>query len=134
MKHLVRRLLFPLLATTLVTGASVAGANEGQPKPEIKAEGERSPQGARLLVKGKNWPAKARIKVSATRAPASNQPQDFGMVDTDDKGEFTLRKVVPCTTPSMDDGSREFVTFTAADSATGTKATSRIGGSPWVCQ
>ena len=104
MKHLVRRLLFPLLATTLVTGASVAGANEGQPKPEIKAEGERSPQGARLLVKGKNWPAKARIKVSE------------------------------CTTPSMDDGSREFVTFTAADSATGTKATSRIGGSPWVCQ
>lgn len=134
MKHLVRRLLVPALATVALTVvASVAQAGVGQPKPELKIEGERAQEGGRLVIKGKNWPAKAKIKVTATRAPGARNPQDFGVIETDEKGEFTLRKVVQCTTQSMDEGTTESVTFTAADEATGAKVLTKTTGAPWVC-
>ena len=56
------------------------------------------------------------------------------MVDADSSGVFTLRKVAICTTPNQEDGSLETVTFTAADSATGVKATASTRGGAWVCQ
>jgi hypothetical protein len=34
----------------------------------------------------------------------------------------------------MEDAQNEPVTFTAADSATGVKATQRVEGGAWVCQ
>jgi hypothetical protein len=134
MQQLVRRLLVPVLATAALTlGATQAGAVVGQPKAELKIEGERAQDGARLVIKGKNWPAKSKVKITATRAPGARSAQDFGVVDTDDKGEFTLRKTAQCTTQSMDEGTTESVTFTAAEEASGTKATAKSTGAPWVC-
>ena len=73
MQLFVRRLLVPAMAAAAVTlSASAAGAFVGQPKPELKVEGERSPQGARLTFKGKNWPANARLKLTGTVAPGTN--------------------------------------------------------------
>ncbi|MBL0939968.1 MAG: hypothetical protein IBJ03_13830 [Gemmatimonadaceae bacterium] len=135
MQHFARRLLVPALIVTAMAGsATVAGAFVGQAKPAVTAEGERSPQGARLTFKGKNWPAGARIKLTGTRAPGANGAQDFGMADASDKGEFNLRKTVQCSSNNMDDAQTTPVTVTAADSATGVKATARVDGSAWICQ
>lgn len=120
------------LALLLIPAVGVASV--GQPKPSIAAEAERTPQGARITVKGKNWPAKGRIKLTGTRAPGANGAQDFGMLEVDDQGGFTFRKTVQCTTNRMDDAERDPVTFTAADSAGTLKATSRVDGAAWVCQ
>lgn len=135
MQHFARRLLVPALIVFAVAGsATVASAFVGQPKPALSAEAERTPQGARLTLKGKNWPAGARIKLTGTRAPGANGTQDFGMADVTEKGEFNLRKTMQCTTTRMDDGQNNPVTVTAADSATGVKATARLDGAAWVCQ
>jgi len=135
MQAFVRRMLAPLLTITALSfTATIASALTGQPKPQLSIEAERSPQGARITFKGKNWPAAARIKLSATRAPASTKPQDFGIIDADSTGTFTVRKVAICTTQNQEDGALETVTFTAADSATGVKATATTRGNAWVCQ
>lgn len=135
MQHVARRAVMSALAlASLSIGASVATAYTGQPKPAISAEAERTPQGARIIVKGKNWPAKARVKVTGSQPPGANGTQDLGMIEADDKGVFTLRKTVQCSTNLMDDAQRESVTFTAVDSATTVKATARVEGGAWVCQ
>ncbi len=135
MQAFVRRMLAPVLTITALSfTATIASAITGQPKPQLSIEAERSPQGARITFKGKNWPAAARIKLSATRAPASTKPQDFGIIDADSTGTFTVRKVAICTTQNQEDGALETVTFTAADSATGVKATATARGNAWVCQ
>ena len=135
MQAFVRRMLGPALAiTALSLTATAASAITGQAKPQLSIEAERSPQGARITFKGKNWPAAARVKLTATRAPASRTPQDFGMVDADSSGVFSLRKITICTTQNQEDGALETVTFTAADSATGVKATASTRGGAWVCQ
>lgn len=135
MQAFVRRMLGPALAISALSfAATAASAITGQAKPQISVEAERSPQGARINFKGKNWPAAARVKLTATRAPGASKAQDFGMVDADSTGVFTVRKVVQCTTSSQEDGANETVTFTAADSATGVKATASARGGAWVCQ
>jgi hypothetical protein len=135
MQQLMRRVVVPVLAVvSLSLAATAAGAYTGQPKPAITAEAERSPQGAKITLKGKNWPGKARIKLTGTRAPGSNGTQEFGMAEADDAGAFTFRKTIQCTTNRMDDAERDPVTFTAVDSATGVKATAKTDGSAWVCQ
>ncbi len=135
MQAFVRRTLGSALAiTALSLTATAASAITGQAKPQLSVEAERSPQGARITFKGKNWPAAARVKLTATRAPAATKPQDFGIIDADSSGTFTVRKVAICTTPNQEDGANESVTFTSTDSATGVKATATTRGGAWVCQ
>lgn len=135
MQAFVRRTLGSALAmTALFLTATAASAITGQAKPQLSVEAERSPQGARITFKGKNWPAAARVKLTATRAPAATKPQDFGIIDADSSGTFMVRKVAICTTPNQEDGANESVTFTSTDSATGVKATATTRGGAWVCQ
>jgi hypothetical protein len=132
---LSRRLLrpaFAVAALALSAQAAFAVGDGGQVKPQIKVEAERTPQGARITLNGKGWAPAARIKVTATRAPGSSSPQDFGMFSADSAGVFQGRKVAGCTT-SEQDVATEPVTFTAADSATGTKVTARVDGAAWRC-
>lgn len=132
-----RRILAPALALAalaLTSQAAFATADGGQPKPELNVEAERTPQGARLTFKGKNWTPSARIKITGTRAPGSNNVQDFGMYSVDSTGALAGRKLVACSTNRMEDGQNESVTITAADSASGVKATKRVEGGAWVCQ
>ncbi len=132
----MRRFVVPTLAIAalaLTTQAALAVTGL-QPKPQLNVEAERSPQGAKLTFRGKNWMPSARIKITATRAPGSNNLQDFGMFSADDKGELKGSKVAACSTNRSEDGQNESVTFTAADSATGVKATTRVEGGAWVCQ
>jgi hypothetical protein len=130
-----RKVLAPalaLLAVALTT--QVARAVSGmQAKPQLNVEAERSPQGAKLTFKGKSWPANARVKITATRAPGAANAQDFGMYSADSTGTLNGRKVVACST-TRDEDSNEIVTFTAADSASGVKATAKVNGGAWVCQ
>lgn len=68
MQAFVRRVLGPTLALAALSfTATAASAITGQAKPQLSIEAERSPQGARITFKGKNWPAAARIKLTATR-------------------------------------------------------------------
>jgi len=130
-----RRLTGPALAVAalaLTAQAAFAVGDGGQAKPTMKIEAERSPQGARLTFNGKGWAPASRVKITATRAPGSNTPQDFGMFSADSTGSFTARKTAGCTTNVVED-TRESVTFTAADSATGTKVTTRVEGAAWQC-
>jgi hypothetical protein len=130
----VRRLMAPavVLATLALTAQAAFAVSDGQAKPQLKVEGERSPQGPKLTFTGKGFAPAARVKITATRAPGSSTPQDFGMFTADDKGNFQVRKVSGCTTSSVDDA-REAVTFTAADSATGVKVVQKIEGAAWQC-
>ncbi len=131
----VRRILAPALAIAALAVSTQAAFAISQAKPQLSAEAERSPQGARITFKGKNWAPNARIKITGTRAPGSTGPQDFGMFDANEKGELNGRKTVGCSTPNMEDGQNEQVTFTAVDSAApATKATARVPGGAWVCQ
>jgi len=125
-------LAFAFAALALSAQAALAVGDGGQAKPQLKVEAERTPQGARISLSGKGWAPAARIKVTATRAPGSSTPQDFGMFSADSAGVFQGRKVAGCTTNNEDDA-REPVTFTATDSASGTKATSRLDGAAWGC-
>ncbi len=130
-----RRLLGPALAVAalaLSAQAAFAVDDGNQAKPQLKVEAERAPQGARITLNGKGWSPVARVKVTATRAPGSSAPQDFGMISADSAGNFQVRKTAGCTTQS-DGDAREPVTFTAADSATGTKVTARVEGAAWLC-
>ena len=129
-----RRILVPTLAAlTLTAQAAFATADGGQPKPQINVEAERTPQGARLIFKGKNWAPNARLIIAGTRAPGSNNKQDIGTFSADAKGELNERKLVGCSTNRMEDGQNEPVTFTVTDSASGVKATKRVEGGAWVC-
>ena len=130
-----RRLLRPAIAVAalaLSSQVAFAVSDGGQDKPQLKVEAERTPQGARITLNGKGWAPAARIKVTATRAPGSNKAQDFGVFSADSTGVFQGRKVAGCTTNEVDVAT-EAVTFTAADSATGTKVTSRVDGAAWRC-
>ena len=96
MQAFVRRMLAPVLTITALSfTATIASAFTGQAKPQLSIEAERSPQGARITFKGKNWPAAARIKLTATRAPASTKPQDFGIIDADSTGA-SMRRTNAC--------------------------------------
>lgn len=132
----VRRLAVSSMAVVaLALTAQAAFAVGGtQPKPQLNVETERSPQGAKLTFKGKNWAPAARIKVTGTRAPGAAKPQDFGTFSADSTGAFTGRAVAQCSTDNMDVGSAEQVTITATDSATSVKVSSRVQGGAWVCQ
>ena len=132
----VTRMLAPALALAalaLTAQAALAGSEGLQPKPQLNVEAERSPQGARLIFKGKNWAPNARIKIAGSRAPGSNNLQDFGMFSADSAGNLAGRKVSACSTTNMEDGQNESVTFTATDSATSAKVTARVPGGAWVC-
>lgn len=128
-----RRLAGPAIAlAAFALSAQAAFAVGGQAKPQLKIEADRSPQGARINFIGKGWPSAARIKLTGTRAPGSNSAQDFGMISADSTGAFNVRKVAGCTT-NNDDDTREQVTLTAADSASGAKVSARVEGAAWRC-
>jgi methionine-rich copper-binding protein CopC len=132
-----RRVLAPALALAalaLTTTSALALTGVVQPKPQLSVEAERSPQGARLTFKGKNWAPSARVKLTGTRAPGANGAQDFGTYSADSTGVLSARKIVGCTTNNMDDAQTADVTVTATDSASGAKATARVQGGAWVCQ
>ena len=85
-----RRILAPALAIvalTLTAQAALAVSRGAQPKPQLIVEAERSPQGAKLVFKGKGWTPNARIKISASRAPGSTNPQQFAMFERRQCGE-----------------------------------------------
>jgi methionine-rich copper-binding protein CopC len=132
-----RRILAPALALAalaLTSQAAFATADGGQPKPQLNVEAARTPQGAQLTFKGKNWAPSARIKITGSRAPGSNRTQDFGMYSADSAGTLSGRKLAACSTNNMEDGQNEAVTVTAMDSASGVKATAKVEGGAWVCQ
>lgn len=125
--------LLAIVAIALSASAA-SGLSRGAPaEPKITVEAERTALGAKISMKGQGFAPVARIKVTATRAPGANGTQDFGTVSADSAGKFQLRKTVGCTSTSNTDGNDK-VTFTAADSATGAKATAQVLGGAWVCQ
>ena len=133
--HRARRIVAPALAIVALTLSTQAAFAFTQAKPQLSVESERSPQGARLTFKGKGWVPAARIKITGTRAPGSNNNQDVGTFTADDKGELNGRKTAACSTTREEDGQNESVTITAVDSATpANKATFKVQGGAWVCQ
>jgi anti-sigma factor RsiW len=133
-RSLFRRVAAPAFAVAALAISAQAALAWSDGKPELKVEAERSPQGAKLIFKGKGWAPGAKIKITGSRAPGSSTVQDFGTFDADTTGGLTGRKVVGCTTPNMEDGQNETVTVTAVDLATpASKVTVRVPGGAWVC-
>ncbi len=130
----MRRVVAPMFAIAALALSAQGAFAWSDGKPELKVEAERSPQGARLIFKGKGWAPNAKVKITGTRAPGASAAQDFGMFDADTAGMVTGRKVVGCTTPNMEDGQNETVTVTAVDLAVpASKVTVRVPGGAWVC-
>jgi len=134
--QLMRHFVAPAMACAAIalSTTSAFALTHRQNKPQLTVEAERSAQGARLTFKGKGWAANARLKVTGTRAPGASGTQDFGMFSADSSGNLTARKIATCSTSNTEDGSREPVTITATDSATGSKAMTKVQGGAWVCQ
>ncbi len=134
--QLVRHFVAPAMAFAAIALSTTTAfaLTHRQNKPQLTVEAERSAQGARLTFKGKGWSANARLKLTGTRAPGASGTQDFGMFSADSSGNLTARKIATCSTSNTEDGSREPVTITATDSATGSKAMTKVQGGAWVCQ
>ena len=126
--QLMRHLVVPAMALAAIalTATAAFALTHRQNKPQLTVEAERSAQGARLTFKGTGWSPNARLKLTGTRAPGASGIQDFGMFSADSSGHLTARKIATCSTNNSEDGSREPVTITATDSATGTTGSPQL--------
>lgn len=116
-----------LLLGAGVLRAAVHGA------PSLAVEGERTPQGAKLALRGTGWPARVAVTLSATTPPGGGAPLDFGTATTNASGEFRATKLSPCTTPDSVAATRATVTITARSTDAALSADARIAALPWAC-
>jgi len=127
----VRRAPRALVLLLLGAGALRAAGVEA---PVISVEGERTPQGAKLALRGTGWPARTAVTLSATTPPDGSGPLDLGTATTNASGEFRATKLSPCSTQDSAAAQRATVTVTAR-SADGTlSADARIAALPWACR
>ncbi len=116
-----------LLLGAGVLRAAVSGA------PAVSVEGERTPQGAKLALRGTGWPARVAVSLSASTPPGGSAPLDFGSAMTNASGEFRATKLSPCTTPDSAAAERASVTITARSADGAQSADAKIAASPWAC-
>ncbi len=133
---MIRLVAAPAIAAMAIgfsaTAATAVTDDLTQKKPEISVEAERTPQGAKVSLRGKNWEPNTEVKITGTRAPGSNDPLDLGTAKVNEKGEFRMTKLTQCTTRQVDD-TREGVTITVAAAEGDAKADRKIEGNAWWC-
>jgi hypothetical protein len=117
--------VFLLCASVLVATTSRSGG-----LTEISASAEPTMQGAKVSIRGKGWPAKTAVALSASAPPGATADLDFGSVQSDADGEFRATKLSKCTTRTPTDTS----TWVHVKAQAGeVKASVRIGSAAWLC-
>jgi hypothetical protein len=116
----------------LLVGAGV-GHSAIADAPSLAVVGERTPQGAKLALRGAGWPARVSVALTASVPPAGSAPLDFGTTMTNASGEFRATKLSPCTTPDSAAAQRATVTFTARSADGALSADTKIVALPWAC-
>lgn len=101
--------------------------------PTVAVQGERTPQGAKLALRGAGWPARVPVLLSAGTPPGGTAPLDFGTAMTTTAGEFRATKLTPCTTADSAAAERVSITVTARTADGSLQATARLAAAPWVC-
>lgn len=121
----------------LTLGLLLLGAGGGRAAdrgaPTFSIEGERTPQGAKLALRGTGWPARVAVTLAATTPPGGRGPLDFGTTVTNASGEFRVTKLSPCTTPDAAAAQRATVTITARTADGALAADVNIAALPWAC-
>ncbi len=88
----------------LCAGVVIAASNASAAKPDITVEAERTMQGAKLSIRGRGWPPRTDVSLSASRPPGANAELDLGSAQTNAEGEFRATKLSKCTTRNESDG------------------------------
>ncbi len=117
--------VFLLCASVLVATTSRPGSQAG-----ISASAEPTMQGAKVSIRGKGWPAKTAVVLSASAPPGATTDLDFGTVQSDASGEFRATKLSKCTTRTPTDTSALVYVKAKAGEA---EATARISAAAWLC-
>jgi hypothetical protein len=104
-----------------------------RPAPTLSVLGERTPQGAKLALRGEGWPARVPVLLSASPPPAGTGTLDLGTAITSATGEFRATKLTPCTTTDSAAAARLMVTVTARTADGALRADAQLAASPWGC-
>lgn len=127
----------PLARTVLILGLLLLGADALRAAvvrvPTLVVEGERTPQGAKLALRGAGWPARVSVSLTATTPPGGRSSLDLGTAMTNASGEFRATKLSPCTTPDSVAAERATVTVTARTSDGAVSAEAKLAALPWAC-
>jgi hypothetical protein len=114
----------------LCAGVLIAASNASSAKPDVSVEAERTMQGAKLSIRGRGWPPRTSVTLSATKPPGADADLDLGTTQTNAEGEFRATKLSKCTTRNESDGS---ASVTIAARAGEVRAEQSITAVSWVC-
>lgn len=125
-----RRVTMSALAAGVVSlmAGFVVAASEVPQTPEVSVEAESTAQGAKLAIRGKNWPARVTLTLSASTPPGGSAEVALGTVQSTATGEFRATKLTPCTSSAPSDA-KVTITVKAGDIS----ASSSIPSDAWVC-
>jgi hypothetical protein len=101
--------------------------------PSITVQGERTPQGVKLALRGAGWPERVAVSLSASTPPGGAAPLDLGTAMTSAAGEFRATKLTPCTTADSAAAERVTVTVTARTADGTAQAEAKLVAAPWAC-
>jgi hypothetical protein len=103
-----------------------------QPAPTVVAAAESTPQGAKVVVSGTDWPPRTAVVLSLSPPPGATEPVSLGTVQTTAAGALRATRLVPCSTsePIAPDA-RVTVTARTEDGATVREL--RISAAAWRC-
>lgn len=104
-----------------------------QPAPSITAAAEPTPQGAKVVVTGADWPPRIAVTLSVSPPPGASEPVSLGTVQTTSAGALRATRLVPCsTTEPIPDDTRVTVTARSADGTLVREQ--RLSAAAWRCQ
>lgn len=104
-----------------------------QPAPSITAAAESTPQGAKVVVTGTDWPPRTAVALVLSPPPGATDPVSLGTVQTTSAGALRATRLVPCSTSApIADETRVTVTARSADGAIVREQ--RLSAAAWRCQ
>jgi hypothetical protein len=115
----------------LCAGALVARASH-HTAASVTAQAERTPQGAKIALRGEGWPARASLEISASPPPGGQGALDLGTAQSNADGAFRASKLSPCTT-SDSTLARGRITITVRTADAAVRAEASVPAGVWVC-
>lgn len=103
-----------------------------QPAPTLTAAAESTPQGAKVVVTGADWPPRIAVALTLSAPPGASEPVSLGTVQTTSTGALRATRLTPCsTTEPIPDDIRVTVTARSADGALVREH--RLSAAAWRC-
>ncbi len=116
----------------LCAGALVVVRAAQEEAATVSAQAERTPQGAKIALRGEGWPARIALTISGSAPPGGQAPLDLGTAQSNADGEFRASKLARCTTSdSTTAGGRVTITVSTGDGSV--RAESWVPAGVFVC-